>query len=42
MNWGIKIPFQILSEGLVAMGKQVYLLENKSLKDEILKEAYKS
>ena len=40
INRGIKIPFQILSEGLVAMGKRVYLFKNKLLKEEILNEAY--
>ena len=42
INRGIKIPFQIFSGKLLAMGKQVYLPENKSLKDEILKKAHES
>jgi len=42
INRGIEIPFQILSEGLVAMGKQIYLPKNKLLKEEILNEAYES
>jgi hypothetical protein len=40
INRGIEIPFQIFSEGLVAMGKRVYLFKNKLLKEEILNEAY--
>ena len=42
INRGIKIPFQIFSGKLLVMGKQVYLPENKSLKDEILKKAHES
>jgi hypothetical protein len=40
INWGIKIPFQIFSEGFVEMGKRVYLFKNKLLEEEILNEAY--
>jgi len=42
INRGIEIPFQVLLEGLVVMGKWVYLPKNKLLKDEILKEAHES
>jgi len=38
----MKTTFQILSEGLVAMGRQIYLPKNKALKDGVLKEAHKS
>jgi hypothetical protein len=40
INRGIKIPFQIFSEGFVEMGKRVYLFKNKLLEEEILNEAY--
>jgi hypothetical protein len=40
INRGIKIPFQIFSEGFMEMGKRVYLFKNKLLEEEILNEAY--
>jgi hypothetical protein len=38
---GKELSFQVLPGGLVAIGKRVYLLESKVLKNEILKEAHK-
>ena len=35
INRGIKIPFQILPRGLVAMGKLVYLPKNKLLRPRL-------
>lgn len=35
-------PFQISLEGLVTMGRRLYLLEDKTLKDEVLRKAHKS
>jgi hypothetical protein len=42
VNQGIETTFQILSDGLIAMGRQIYLLEDKILKDEVLREAHES
>ena len=39
---GKELSLQILPGGLVAMGKRVYVPENKTLKGEILKEAEES
>jgi hypothetical protein len=38
----MKTPFQILPEGLVAIGRQIYLPKDKTLKDEVLREAHES
>ena len=32
----------MLFDGLIAMGRRIYLPENKTLKDEVLREAYES
>jgi len=42
VNKGIETSFQVISDGLIAMGKQIYLPEDKILKDEILREAHES
>ena len=42
VNQGIEKTFQMLYGGLIAMGKQIYLLDHKTLKDEIWREAYES
>jgi hypothetical protein len=39
---GIEKAFQMLSGGLIAMGRRIYLLDHKTLKDEIWREAYES
>ena len=39
---GKELSFQVVPGGLVAMGKRVYVPENKALKGEILKEAHES
>jgi len=40
VNKGIETSFQMLSDGLIAMGWRIYLLEDKTLKDEVLREAH--
>jgi len=42
VNQGIVKTFQILSGGLIAMGRQIYLLDHKTLKDEVLRETHES
>jgi len=42
LNQGIETLFQILNDGLVAMGKTVYLSDNKALKEEILRKTHES
>ena len=42
VNKGIETSVQMLSNGLIAMGKQIYLPEDKTLKDEVLREAHES
>jgi hypothetical protein len=42
VNKGIETSFQMLSDGLIAMGRRIYLPEDKILKDEVLREAYES
>jgi len=42
VNQGTEKTFQMLSNGLIARGRQIYLPEDKTLKDEVLKEAYES
>jgi hypothetical protein len=32
----------MLSDGLIAMGRRIYLLEDKTLKDEVLRETHES
>ena len=32
----------MLSDGLIAMGRRIYLPEDKTLKDEVLREAHES
>jgi len=42
VNKGIEISFQMLSDGLIVMGRRIYLPEDKTLKDEVLREAHES
>jgi len=42
VNKGIETTFQMLSDGLIVMGRRIYLLEDKTLKDEVLREAHES
>jgi hypothetical protein len=42
MDQGIQTPFQMLPEGLVAMGIWIYLLRDEALKEEVLKEVHES
>ena len=32
----------MLSDGLIAIGRRIYLLKDKTLKDEVLREAHES
>jgi hypothetical protein len=41
VNQGTEKAFQMLSNGLIAMGRQIYLPEDKTLK-EVLREAHES
>jgi len=40
VNKGRETSFQMLSDGLIAMGRRIYLPEDKTLKDEVLREAH--
>jgi len=42
VNKGIETSFQMLSDGLIAMGRRIYLPEDKALKDEVLREVHES
>lgn len=42
MKQRIKTSIQILEDEMIVFGRQMYLLENKALKNEILQEAHKS
>ena len=42
VNKGIETSFQMLSNGLIAMSRRIYLPEGKILKDEVLREAHES
>jgi len=42
VNKGIETSFQMLSDGLIAMGRRIYLPEDKTLKDEVLRETHES
>lgn len=42
MELEVERPFQILKEGMVMMGRQMYLLEEKTLKEKVLREAHES
>jgi len=42
VNKGIETSFQMLSDGLIAMGRRIYLPEDKALKDKVLREAHES
>jgi hypothetical protein len=42
VNKGIETSFQMLSDGLIAIGRRIYLPEDKILKDEVLREAHES
>lgn len=36
LKLGIETPFQILEDGMIVMERQIYLPENKALKEEVL------
>jgi len=40
VNQGIEKAFQMLSRGLIAMARRIYLPNHKTLKDELLREAH--
>jgi hypothetical protein len=42
IEFEVKTPFQILDDGMVVMGKRMYVPEDMALKDELLKEAYET
>lgn len=42
MELGVERPFRILKDGMVMMGRQMYLPEKKTLKEEVLREAHES
>jgi hypothetical protein len=42
VNNGIETSFQMLSDRLIAMGRGIYLPEDKTLKYEVLREAHES
>jgi hypothetical protein len=42
VNQGVKTTFQMLSDGLIAMGRRIFLPDDKTLKDEVLREAHES
>jgi hypothetical protein len=42
MKPGVETLFQILNDGMVVMGRQMCLHEDKMLKEEVLKETHKS
>jgi hypothetical protein len=42
VNKGIETSFQMSSDGLIAIGRQIYLLKDKTLKDEVLRETHES
>ena len=42
VNQGIEKSFQLLSDGLIAMGRRIYLPNNEIFKDEVLREAHGS
>jgi len=42
VNQGIEKAFQMLSGGLIAMGRQIYLPDHKTLKEEVLRETHES
>lgn len=42
MELGVERPFRILKDGMVMMGRQMYLPEEKTLKEEVLREAHES
>jgi len=42
VNQGIEKAFQMLSGGLIAMGRRIYLPDHKTLKEEVLRETHES
>jgi phosphopentomutase len=42
VNTCIETTFQMLSDGLIAIGRRIYLPQDKTLKDEVLREAHES
>jgi hypothetical protein len=41
VNQGIEKAFQMLSSGLIVMGRRIFLPNHKTLKDEVCREAHK-
>jgi len=41
VNQGIKKAFQMLSGGLIVMGRRIFLPDHKTLKDEVCRGAHK-
>ena len=39
---GIEVPFQIMNDEMVAIGRQLYLLDDKDLKGKVIGEAHES
>jgi hypothetical protein len=42
VNQGIEKAFQILSGGLIVIGRRIYLPDHKTLKDEVWRETHES
>ena len=42
VNQGVETTFQMLSDGLIVMGRRIYLPDDKTLKDKVLREARES
>jgi hypothetical protein len=42
VNQGVETTFQMLSDGLIVVGRRIYLHDDKTLKDEVLREAHES
>ena len=42
VNQGIEKAFQMISGGLIVMGRRIYLPDHKILKDEVWREAHES
>jgi hypothetical protein len=42
VNQGIEKTFQMLSGGLIVMGRRIYLPDHKTLKDKIWRETHES
>jgi len=42
VNQSVETTFQMLSDGLIVMGRRIYLPDDKTLKDKVLREARES